>query len=299
VSNNGNEKPKERVALLDKFLRSVGRRGESVETVPTVVESQFTSNEETLEQMGNQNNHTTKAPAASGKKNKIGSMGKLNIRNVKPLTFTQEEVFKSFMSGNSLCLHGIAGTGKTYLAMYLALKECSRYQLEYDKVIIVRSGVPSRDLGYLPGNLAEKAGVYEDPYRLIVNKLYDRGDAYEVCKAHGAIEFTTTSFLRGVTFERAIIVVDEIQNMNYAELSTVITRMGDNCRVILAGDFRQSDLFRVKEREGLDHFLNIIEKMPEFSFHEFNRTDIVRGKLVRSFLEEEDDYRQKTPTFFY
>jgi phosphate starvation-inducible protein PhoH and related proteins len=274
-----------RVALLDRFFKKSEERGEIEDTTPVV--------EREEQQQEPQYEDHTKMP----KKHKQGNMGKMHLKNIKPVTFTQEAVFKSFMSGGNLMLHGIAGTGKSFVGLYLALKEIERYQLQYNKVVIVRSGVPTRDLGYLPGNMQEKAAVYEAPYEIIVNKLYDRGDAYKIAKAHGLIEFTTTSFLRGMTFERCVVVVDEIQNMNYGELSTIITRMGDNCRVIFCGDFRQTDLFRVKEREGLDHFLNIIERMPEFSFHEFNRSDIVRGKLVRSFLEEEDDYRKANPGF--
>jgi len=239
-------------------------------------------------------------PHMSSKKKHHGSnIGKFHLKNVKPYTFTQEEVFKAFMSGGNLMLHGIAGTGKTFIAMYLALKEVERYQLEYDKVIVIRSGVPSRDLGYLPGSVDEKAAVYECPYEEIACKLYERGDAYDVLKAHGKIEFMTTSFLRGITLERCIVIVDEIQNMTYGELSTIITRMGDRCRVIFCGDFRQTDLFRTKERDGLKHFLNIIDRMPEFSFHEFNATDIVRSKLVKSFIIEEAEYRDTHPEFDY
>lgn len=223
--------------------------------------------------------------------------GKLTLRNVKPCSFTQEEVFKAFMGGSNIIMHGIAGTGKSYVAMYLALKEVERYQLVYNKVIIIRSAVSSRDVGYLPGSEKEKAAVFEEPYLRIANKLYDRGDAYEVCKAHGTIEFMTTSYMRGLTFEKCVVIVDEIQNMSYGELSTIITRVGDHCKIIFCGDYRQSDLFRASEKEGLNHFLNILERMQEFSFHEFNIADIVRSGLVKSFLVEEADYRDHTPGF--
>lgn len=246
------------------------------------------------EEYNNKKGHTSMAS-----KNHHQKKGKMSLRAVKPQTFTQESVFKSFLSGNNIIMHGIAGTGKTFIALYLTLKECERYQQYYKKVVIVRSAVPSRDMGYLPGNTKEKAAVYEAPYAQIVNKLYERGDAYEICKAHGTIEFITTSFLRGITFENCLVLVDEIQNMSYGELSTIITRMGDNCRVVFSGDFRQTDLFRNSEREGLDHFLNIIERMPQFTFHEFNSADIVRSNLVKSFIIEEADYRDRTPTFKY
>ena len=250
------------------------------------------------EDVGPENDQTIKKdlPHMSSKK-KHGNISKMSFRNVKPYTFTQEEAFKAFMSGGNLMLHGIAGTGKTFIAMYLALKEIQRYSLEYDKVIIIRSGVPSRDLGYLPGSVEEKAAVYEAPYESIASFLYDRGDAYQILKSHGQVEFMTTSFLRGITFERCIVIVDEIQNMTYSELATIITRMGDHSRIIFCGDFRQTDLFRTKEKEGLHHFMRIIEKMQEFSFHEFNASDIVRGQLVRSFIIEEMQYRDAHKEF--
>lgn len=232
-----------------------------------------------------------------GKMAKHKNKGKMSLRSIKPITFTQETVFKAFVQGMNIMMHGIAGTGKTYIAMYLALKECERYSLQYHKVYIVRSGVPTRDLGYLPGSVKEKAAVYESPYEQIVNKLYDRGDAYEICKAHGEIEFLTTSFLRGVTFENCIVIVDEIQNMSYGELATIITRSGDNCRFIFCGDFRQTDLFRSAEKAGLQHFMNIVKRMPQFSFHEFNIADIVRSDMVRSFLVEESEYRDRNSEF--
>lgn len=231
-------------------------------------------------------------PQMSSKK-KHSNLGKMQLINVKPMTFTQQEVFRAFMSGGNLIMHGIAGTGKTFVALYLALKEMERYQLEYDRIVVIRSGVPSRDLGFLPGSVDEKAAVYEEPYIAIVNQLYDRGDAYNIMKAHGKIEFMTTSFLRGLTFERSIIIVDEIQNMTYGELSTIITRVGDRCRIIFAGDYRQTDLFRAKEKDGLLHFMEILKNMKQFSFHEFNKGDIVRSELVKSFIIEEADYRDR------
>jgi phosphate starvation-inducible PhoH-like protein len=281
-----------------KIFQQVFGSSETLENprLPSQVEVQPGDATPAVQEQEQTNNNTAKDKMAK-KKHGGYNLGKMQLKNVKPITFTQQEVFREFLSGGNLCLHGIAGTGKSFVGLYLALKECERYQLQYHKVIILRSGVPSRDMGYLPGNMQEKAAVYEEPYRQIVNKLYDRGDAYDIMKHHGNIEFATTSFLRGVTFENAIILVDEIQNMTYGELATIMTRVGDKCRIIFAGDFRQTDLFRTKEKEGLHHFLNIIQRMPEFSFHEFNIGDIVRGKLVKSFLTEDAEYRDKTPSF--
>lgn len=280
---------KEQKVALFNLDRILGHKpAEEVVTTPEIVVSTTSPVEKEKEQGDNPMTQRAK---------KLG--GKLVMKNVKPLTFTQVEVFKRYMGGYNILMHGIAGTGKTFVAMYLALKDLERFQLEYDKVVIVRSVVPSRDMGYLPGSVKDKAAVFEAPYEKIVNTLYQRGDAYQILKAKGALEFMTTSFLRGVTLERSIVIVDEIQNMTYPELATVITRMGDRTRVIFAGDFRQTDFWRDSERAGIFHFMKILNRMEEFSLHEFNIADIVRSKLVKSFIIEENEYRDKTADFQY
>lgn len=213
------------------------------------------------------------------------------MKDLKPMTFGQKEAFESFLGGKNLLLHGLAGTGKTFIAMYLALNEINRFKLVYEKVVVIRSVVPSRDAGYLPGSIEEKARAYEQPYVDATNALYERGDAYETLKRDGKVDFCTTSYLRGITFEKCIVVVDEIQNMNYGELATLMTRAGENCRFIFCGDFRQSDFEKKSDRDGLYRFMNIVKRMEEFfKLVEFNVHDVVRSKLVKSFLTEEADY---------
>ena len=204
------------------------------------------------------------------------------LRHIQPLTVNQEKVFDAYYAGANLMLHGYAGTGKTFLSTYLALKEVLENDI-YKKVVIIRSVVPSRDMGFLPGTEKQKAEVYEQPYQEICDDLFGRGDGYDILKNKFLINFATTSYLRGITFRNAIIIVDESQNMNYHELDTVITRIGDNCRVIFCGDFRQSDLLK-QERTGLIDFMKIIDKMGCFDKIEFGVHDIVRSALVKNYI---------------
>lgn len=215
------------------------------------------------------------------------------LRTIKPLTPNQDKTFSYFDQGHNLMLHGSAGTGKTFCALYLALREILSGNSEYDKIIIIRSVVPSRDMGFLPGSSKEKSRVYEEPYQEICDDLFGRGDGYEILKMKKIIEFTTTSFLRGLTFNKAIVIVDECQNMNFGELSTIMTRIGDVCKVIFCGDTRQTDFQDNRDKTGLRHFVNILKKMPEFKFIEFYVGDIVRSGVVKSFIINMDSYMNK------
>jgi phosphate starvation-inducible protein PhoH len=207
---------------------------------------------------------------------------------VNPLTENQSKAFDSFDNGKNLLLHGIAGTGKTFISMYLALNEVMNPLSSYQKVIIVRSVVPTRDMGFLPGSHKEKAKVYEAPYYIIANELFGRGDAYDILKQKSIVEFISTSFIRGTTLNNSIVVVDEIGNMTLHELDSVITRIGKNCRVIFSGDFRQSDLTREQEKNGLKDFIRILDRMKSFEYVEFDENDIVRSGLVKEYIIAKD-----------
>jgi len=211
-------------------------------------------------------------------------------KEIYPMTATQETAFDAWDEGQNLMLHGIAGTGKTFLALYFSLSEIFARESYYNKVYIVRSVVPTRDMGFLPGSQKEKMRVYEGPYVDICNKLFQRGDAYEILKQKASVEFISTSFLRGSTFDDCIIIVDEVQNMSDQELHTVMTRVGENCRIIFCGDVKQDDLTseRKKELSGLKNFLKIIERMKEFKFIEFHAEDIVRSDIVKSYIIQRD-----------
>ena len=208
--------------------------------------------------------------------------GQLKMRAIKPMTTNQERVFDYYDDTRHLMLHGVAGTGKTFLAMYLALD--SVFNKEYQRVIIVRSVVPTRDMGFLPGNQKEKQRVYEQPYQAIVTELFQRGDAYDIMKGKNLVDFISTSFIRGVTLDNCVVIVDECQNMTFHELDSVITRMGENCRVVFCGDYRQTDLLRDNEKAGLKDFMHIIDSMHHFETVEFVEEDIVRSALVKEYI---------------
>jgi phosphate starvation-inducible PhoH-like protein len=206
--------------------------------------------------------------------------GKLNSANlelidIEPLTRGQLKVFES---EKNLFLHGCAGTGKTYVSLYLAFDDIVKKL--YNDITLVRSAVPTREMGFLPGNEEEKSKVYEQPYIAICSELFNRGDAYGILKKHNAVKFITTSHVRGVTFQDTVVIVDEAQNMSFHELDSLITRVGRNCRIIFCGDFFQSDL----KMNGIREFMNIIQKMDAFDFVDFGIEDIVRSKFVKDYL---------------
>jgi len=207
----------------------------------------------------------------------------LSLKHFDPLTANQKLTYQSFNQKN-LMLHGMAGTGKSFISLYLALKEVIKTDSPFKKVVIVRSVVPTRDMGFLPGNNKEKAKVYEAPYYAICTELFGRGDAYEVLKSRGIIDFISTSFIRGITLNDCVIVVDEIANLTLHELDSIITRVGKNCKIVFCGDFSQSDFTRDQDRNGLKDFMKIIDRMKSFEFIEFNEDDIVRSAMVKEYI---------------
>lgn len=224
---------------------------------------------------------------------KEGNFNTKNVnirRDIEPMTITQKDAFDSWERGYNLMLHGIAGTGKTFLALYFALSEVWNKKNYYKKVYLIRSTVSTRDQGFQPGTKAQKEAVYEEPYPPIVHTIFGRGDAYQLLKQRNMIEFRSTSFLRGATFDDCIIVVDEMQNMSDGELHTIMTRVGQNCRIIFAGDIKQDDLTseRYNEKSGIKNFMRVISNMDAFDFIEFYAEDIVRSDLVKSYIIERD-----------
>lgn len=213
----------------------------------------------------------------------IGIDARTQLKKITPITPAQEEVFDAFYEDH-LFLHGVAGTGKTYISLYLALDELMNKSSSYRDIQIIRSVVPTRDMGFLPGSEKQKLQPYETPYRTIVNELFECGSAYESLRKISLINFNSTSYIRGMTFYDSIIIVDECQNMNFHELDSVITRIGDNCKIIFCGDFRQSDFKWKDEKNGILDFMRIIKSMDRFSFIEFMQQDIVRSPLVKSYI---------------
>lgn len=212
----------------------------------------------------------------------------LNITKIEPLTENQHTAFEAFHKKRNLLLHGLAGTGKTFISLYLGLNEVLTRGSIYSKITIVRSVVPTRDIGFLPGDQNDKTKIYEQPYKAICSELFGRDDAYEVLKRHKLIEFVTTSFIRGTTINNSIVIVDECNNMTFHELDSVITRAGSNCQILFSGDYRQSDLSKQSEREGLRHFMAILERMGCFAHIEFNEEDILRSDLVKQYIIMKD-----------
>lgn len=210
-----------------------------------------------------------------------------DLKDTYPLTHNQETFFNLYRKGNkALLLHGVAGTGKTYIAMYNAFHEILQQDSEYKKVIVVRSAVPSRDIGYLPGNEKEKTEIYSQPYQEICSDLFPRfGDkAYNKLKEQSLISFMVTSYVRGLTLDNAIVIVDEAQNMNDMELNSIMTRVGNNSKIIFCGDFRQTDLNKRSDMSGLKKFIAIANHMPTFRHVEFEVDDIVRSSLVKEYI---------------
>ena len=212
------------------------------------------------------------------------------LASIKPVTDNQKIVFESWKKGLNQFMFGCAGTGKTFVSLYLALSEVLRNDTPYDKVIVVRSLIPTREIGFLPGDEEDKAALYQVPYSNMMQFMFEQPNEqafsmlYDRLKAQGSFYFLSTSFLRGLTFDNSIIIVDECQNLNFHELDTIITRVGQNSKIFFCGDFGQSDLTKLNEKNGLMDFLQILQNMNEFDCTEFNIGDIVRSGFVRNYL---------------
>ena len=213
-----------------------------------------------------------------------------NLTTVKGITDSQKIVFDTWKKGKNQFLFGSAGTGKTFISLYLALNDVFDLKKPYDKVVLVRSLIPTREIGFLPGDEEDKAALYQVPYQNMVQFMFEMpneqsfNNLYDRLKGQGTLFFLSTAFLRGLTFDNSIIIVDECQNLNFHELDTIITREGQDSKIIFCGDFDQTDLLKQNEKNGLHDFLRILEEMEEFNATEFTLGDIVRSGFVRSYL---------------
>ena len=212
------------------------------------------------------------------------------LTDIQPLTDNQKLVFDAYENNKNLFLYGCAGTGKTFIAMYLALKEILSNKTAYEKLYVVRSLVPTREIGFLPGDHEDKAHLYQIPYQNMVKYMFKMPDdpafemLYDTLKAQETISFWSTSFLRGTTLDNAIVLVDECQNLNFHELDSIMTRVGNDSKIIFAGDIAQTDLVKTNEKNGILDFMKILEIMDEFANIEFDVNDIVRSGLIRNYI---------------
>lgn len=208
-----------------------------------------------------------------------------DLKNIKPKTEAQEELFHAWFNGKHLCASGSAGTGKTFLAFYLALNEV--FQQRANRIIIIRSAVATREVGFLPGTIEEKTMMYELPYHDICHELVGRYSTYQDMKDAGVIEFMTTSFVRGLTWDNAVVIVDETQNMTFHEINSIMTRIGENTRIIMTGDTKQTDLVEHKKHlgcEGMSQALKVFKNLDSFALVHFSKHDIVRSEFVKSWI---------------
>ena len=216
----------------------------------------------------------------------------LKLNKIEPTTKNQELVFKTWKSGDNLVLNGSAGTGKTFVSLYLALEKIfSKSRIK--KLVIIRSVVPTRDLGFLPGTVEEKLSAFETPYQQMCTELFNDKNSYETLKTKNQIEFLSTSYIRGTTFNNSILIIDECQNLTFHELDSIITRVGNNCRIIFCGDYYQSDFKQAKDKAGIIEFIDIIEHLNRFSVIEFDWKDIVRSDFVRDYIMTKEMLEKK------
>ena len=217
-------------------------------------------------------------------------IGNSYLLEIEPITDNQKKLFDSYAEGKHLVAYGTAGTGKTFISLYNALADVLDETTPYERIYLVRSLVSTREIGFLPGDHEDKADIYQIPYKNMVKYMFqmptdaDFEMLYGNLKAQETIKFWSTSFIRGTTLDNAIVIVDEFQNLNFHELDSIITRIGENSRIIFCGDASQSDLVKTNDRNGIHDFLNILRKMPSFDIIEYGIDDIVRSGLVKEYI---------------
>ena len=212
------------------------------------------------------------------------------MRDIEPLTENQKILYKSYESNKNIVAYGAAGTGKTFITLYNALQDVLDERSPYEKIYIVRSLVATREIGFLPGDHEDKSSLYQIPYKNMVKYMFQMPDEasfemlYGNLKTQGTISFWSTSFIRGTTLDNAIIIVDEFQNLNFHELDSIITRVGENSKIMFCGDATQSDLIKTNEKNGIIDFMKVLRIMPSFDVIEFGVDDIVRSGLVKEYI---------------
>jgi phosphate starvation-inducible protein PhoH and related proteins len=210
-----------------------------------------------------------------------------DVRNIKAMKEPQERAIRAYNGGYNLVMTGCAGTGKTLIGSYLALTDIFTKDSHRNNLIIIRSAVPTRDMGFLKGDINEKEEIFEDPYRETIGYLLQKNLAYENLKESGIIQFRTTSYLRGLTWDNAVVIFDEVQNCNYEEIHTVMTRLGTNSKIIVMGDFAQNDLYRSKyDTSGYENMMKVVAEMSDsFDVVTFTSDDVVRGDFAKAWIK--------------
>ena len=212
------------------------------------------------------------------------------LRDIEALTPNQQKLFEAYASNNNLVAYGCAGTGKTFITLYNALKDVLDPETPYEKIYIVRSLVATREIGFLPGDHEDKSSLYQIPYKHMVKYMFEMPTEadfhmlYGNLKTQGTLDFWSTSFIRGTTFDKTIVIVDEYQNLNYHELDSIMTRVGSQSKIMFCGDATQSDLIKTNERNGIIDFMRVLSLMPSVDVIEFGIEDIVRSGLVKEYL---------------
>lgn len=214
-----------------------------------------------------------------------------DLNKITPMTRNQELTFDLWRENHNLILAGSAGCGKTFLSIYLAMRDILDPRTPYEKLIIFRSAVPTRDMGFVKGTQEEKTAVYEMAYHQIFDEIFPKIKQYQYLKAAGLVDFQTTSYVRGVTFNNAIVIFDEFQSANFHELFTVATRIGQDSKIIFCGDAAQNDLLKSKnDQSGFQKFIKVASYVPEFRQVTFTREDIVRSEFVKSLIIASEKY---------
>ena len=212
------------------------------------------------------------------------------MREVEPLTANQQALFNAYAEDKNLVAYGAAGTGKTFITLYNALCDVLDPTTSYEKIYIVRSLVSTREIGFLPGDHEDKSWLYQLPYKAMVKYMFEMPTEadfemlYGNLKAQDTIDFWSTSFIRGTTFDKAIIIVDEFQNLNFHELDSIMTRVGESSKIMFCGDATQTDLVKQNERNGIIDFMRILRLMSSVDLIEFGVEDIVRSGLVKEYI---------------
>ncbi len=231
----------------------------------------------------------------AGQKKRKKSITSDFLLDIEPLTDNQKRLFESYQNGKHIVAYGSSGSGKTFISLYNALKDVLNDITPYENIYIVRSLVQTREIGFMPGDESQKQGYFEIPYKNMVRFMFQLpSDAdfemlYDTLKFQKTIKFYNTSFIRGLTLDNCVIIVDEMQNLSFHELCSIITRVGENTRIIFSGDASQSDLIKTNEKNGIHDFMRILKTMPSFDLIEFDVNDICRSGLVREFLIHKEE----------